>query len=682
MIFHRANRLWARGRVTNQPLPPVRLRTKANAVSSARTSYLLDAVAQAMQRAARSDSENNWLEKELHLPPWQVSKLFSSTSSSSADFTITADQPLKDSGLSIADVLGPTVGFTSALNDVLVHQQVGVRCLQAANGTAQTRSQLFHIQDRHPESTRPVDLSKVGNLQLVMGRVHRDKAWQTLANNPLDPDEELTVWTKKLESILEKTPKHESGLAMLRLSDQNMRQQRWQRWQSVLDKGVTLLPQTDAARTSSLLILKYAASDERLAWERNAQTRESTERGVQVAAATNPAQPLANAWNTTPFEADHANATANAAKRINPKLASANVGPNGNSSQRISDTTQRISDQLNPNPQASDAQLGGRPMRSAVVPASASTSINGTAPATGVYQASAVAAVDERLAAKQAALEMAVQHYNKVMESDRSMALRPDMQLAQFARRRALAELGVQPTPDVGGLQLMATGSHLPGWQQVAEQETALFTGRGTLPPWTMRARRTAEPPRLDGRDDDVCWRAAEAVALTSPFHNDSNAKPTLVKFSYDEEYLYLFMQCPKMHQATGEIPESHSENRSYDMMSLQGNDFVQVTLDTDRDYTSACELSVDSHGHTFDRCCEVQQWNPSWYVYVNRDSQAWQSECAIRLADLTTASSLQGRAWAISLFRFIPEWDVQSWSQLRSYNPRLQGNGLLLFDP
>jgi hypothetical protein len=116
--------------------------------------------------------------------------------------------------------------------------------------------------------------------------------------------------------------------------------------------------------------------------------------------------------------------------------------------------------------------------------------------------------------------------------------------------------------------------------------------------------------------------------------------------------------------------------------MSLDGTDHLQLVLDTDRDYASACELAVNAAGHTFDRCCQAKEWNPHWKVAVDTRADGWSAEIAVRLSDLTTAQSVSGRAWAISAFRYIPGSDVQSWSQLRSYNPRHQGHGLLLFDP
>jgi hypothetical protein len=222
-------------------------------------------------------------------------------------------------------------------------------------------------------------------------------------------------------------------------------------------------------------------------------------------------------------------------------------------------------------------------------------------------------------------------------------------------------------------------GPPLAGWQQVAEQELALASGHKTLTSWTARARSTVLPPRLDGMADEAFWHDAPPIHLTSPFDPASKLAASTAQFAYDHDYLYILLKCP--YAAGAHRQERSRAQRQYDM-SLDGSDHCHLVFDTDRDYTSACELAVNAAGHTFDRCCQAKEWNPRWYVAIDEGSQAWTAELAIKLSDVTTETAVAGRAWAISAFRYIPEVDVQSWSQLRSYNPRYQGNGLLLFEP
>lgn len=586
------------------------------------SSLLTEAVVRAVQRAAAADPSTAWLDHELYLPPWQVSKVFAGSPVNQAEFNISVDRMLGDSGLSVIDSLAPVFGFASG-----GFSNASLRCLQFHSTSLAARTTMFHASDRQTDSTRPVDLSKIGNFQLVMGRVHRDKAWQALAGGMETVEEDLPVWSRKLESIVDQTPRHEVGAALIRLAESEFHAGRWQRWRAALERAIALGPQSDTTRWSTLEELRYDASDERLAWEISLQSernQESSNNAIQLTSATAPIGNLSQPLHLTPFENDAQMRTA---------LAQGSSVP-----------------------------------RAEVVTASAQ------------QPAAAQSRQDQALVSRLSALKRAVHDYSRLSEADMAVARRPDLQLAHFARRRALAELASEPAPDPSSVQAIASSSPLAGWQQVAEQELVLASGRQTLPAWTARAQFTPERPRLDAVADEPFWRRAVPIALTSPFDPQSRLRPTNARFAYDDQYLYILLHCP-VEDTRATTSSSTREPRHYDM-SLDDTDHLQLVLDTDRDYVSASELAVNDAGHTFDRCCGAEEWNPYWKVAVEKTADGWTAELAIRLSDLTTAQTVTGRAWAISAFRYIPKHDVQSWSQLRSYVPRHQGNGLLVFDP
>lgn len=602
---------------------------------TAESTYLAEAVVRAMARAEKDDASDRWLSTELRLPPWRVNKLFTSSHTLKADFTIMRDQILRDSGISINDALGPIEGFQ-------VDRMPGnpMRCLQAGRVANVNRTTLFHTSDRQADATRTVDLSNVGNLQLVMGKVHRDKAWQALSNTRPESIDDLENWKKKFEFILEASPRHEVGPALVALAQANFRAGWWDRWYAVLERAGGLPPQNDTARWSALQQLQYGASDERAAWARSLQTqREQSGGPIQLASSSDSIMNRASAWNSTPFENEPPSNAVSDAAFVNKAVSTAD----------------------------SKSATSSLPTKTAAV-----ISASAEAPPSG-------AAADSARALRLAALKRAVRDFAQIADRDKGLALRADVQLANFARRRALAEIGGEPAPDASVLQTISTSSQFAGWQQVAEQERVLASGQMTSAAWTARARSTAVPPRLDGEADEPCWQQASQIQLTSPYHPQAAPSPTTARFAYDAEYLYVLLRCPLVSGPTA--PDASQGPRQYDMQ-LDGTDHVQLVLDTDRDYASACELAVNQAGHTFDRCCRASQWNPQWYVAVHQDTTAWSAELAIKLSDLSTAPTVSGRAWAISAFRYLPDWDVQSWSQLRSYHPRLQGNGLLLFDP
>ncbi len=236
-----------------------------------------DIVTQAMWMAEHDQPSTAWLRKELHLEPWKANKLVSAAATDRGDMTISAEELLRDSGLAMQDVLAPVFGQQS-----LNFPNINLRCLQLSSGSNASRQNLFTNQDRSEDATRAADLSKIGNLQLVMGRTHRDKAWQTLGPTALNADEEFGVWSKKLETVIQQTPKHECGAALLQLAERCLAAEQWDRWSLAIERLSAQAPQSDTARYGSLLMLRMAASDEFLAWQSQSAARSQQDESPSV----------------------------------------------------------------------------------------------------------------------------------------------------------------------------------------------------------------------------------------------------------------------------------------------------------------------------------------------------------------------------------------------------------------
>lgn len=562
-----------------------------------------------------------WLTTELHLPPWKVNKLLSVSAADRADITISAEELMRDSGLAMQDVLAPLFGKES-----LTTSNSCLKCLQLATGNNANRQNLFSNQERSPEATRAVELSKIGNLQLVMGRAHREKAWHSLGPTPLSADEDLNLWIKKLDTIIQQTPKHECGAALLQLAERCLAAHQWERWSIIVERVTGQSPLSDCARYGSLLTIRMLASEEFLAWQSqsisNSKYDESDPSGAPPRiASTSKAMRMVSPQESDPFDSP-ANANKN-------RLVTANET---------------------------------------------------FAPVQTVSAEEALPAIDTT---RITALRRAIAEFTRLGESDRALVARPDLQLAHFARRRALAELAGEPAPDTGLLQALTTKSWLAGWPQVAAQEFIMAGGRAERPVWTARATRAPEAPALNGLADDKCWQSATAIELANPFlpsvvSTGDNALATKALFAYDDEFLYVYVACPQVSLSETKSSTKTPNRRD---MNLEGTDHFALQLDTDRDYSSCCELAVNQAGHTYDHCCQYSQWNPQWYRAVHQSATTWSAEFAVRISDLTTRSPVVGSAWAISAFRYVPNWGLQSWSQLRSTSPRAQGHGLLVFE-
>ncbi len=183
--------------------------------------------------------------------------------------------------------------------------------------------------------------------------------------------------------------------------------------------------------------------------------------------------------------------------------------------------------------------------------------------------------------------------------------------------------------------------------------------------------------PVLDGQFNEPMWQSGQAMQL-SRLENAQAAPTSSLRWCYDDEYLYIAIECDRDPSRTVIEPAT---TRTYDAV-LDDLDHVHLVLDTDRDYNTAIELAVAENGQTYDRCCGISAFNPKWHVFVHPQAERWTAEIAISLSELTQVPALAGRAWCMSARRLIPGSEPHSWSQLRTHRPQLEANGILYFQP
>ncbi len=242
-------------------------------------------------------------------------------------------------------------------------------------------------------------------------------------------------------------------------------------------------------------------------------------------------------------------------------------------------------------------------------------------------------------------------------------------------------------------LNEVANQTQLVGWSQAAKQELAVLDGVDRDLKWTVKALPATSIPKLDGLLDELIWQEAVPMKLTSLNSNatlqtqqsatqqtttqQAIARPTEVKWSFDDQYLYVAIRAPRI---PGQISPPIAKNRNYDA-DLKGLDQVELMIDIDRDYGSTIDLIVAENGLTQDRCCGNSAFNPKWHVVILPQEDAWQAEIAIRFDSLTTDTPASGSRWAVSTRRIRPIGPPQSWSQLRTHQRLPEASGLLLFE-
>jgi photosystem II stability/assembly factor-like uncharacterized protein len=281
--------------------------------------------------------------------------------------------------------------------------------------------------------------------------------------------------------------------------------------------------------------------------------------------------------------------------------------------------------------------------------------------ANAVQQASALAAVEENSApvvglSRDHRLDRAAA-LGKYLESARP-ALYANPQI-RFPLVVAQRQLGFANPAQRYFLSLRSLPEN-DAWRRCSQTEEWFTKSEGLPPPKTLGSCRKVEGrPHLDGALDDPIWQQADRLTLAGAAEGKSDASAADVRVVYDDQFLYVAVQCPKT-AGYDYSPDEHPRPRDAD---LSARDHVEIQLDVDRDYTTAFELAVDHRGWTRDTCWNDATWNPTWFVAAADDEASWSIEAAIPLAQLTSEPPAARQVWAASIVRTIPRGGEETWS-------------------
>ncbi|MCC6492499.1 MAG: hypothetical protein IT424_05710 [Pirellulales bacterium] len=238
-----------------------------------------------------------------------------------------------------------------------------------------------------------------------------------------------------------------------------------------------------------------------------------------------------------------------------------------------------------------------------------------------------------------------------------------------FARSVAARRAG---QPQAAQALLTPLKHRAPGdpWGDCAQAEAWLQDRQRKSPPkLTVRSTSAESRPHLDGVLDEPCWQGDDRGEL---------CRTAIVRFAYDQQYLYVAVRCAKQPGAA--YPRDERQ-RPHDG-DVEAYDHVRLAIDLDRDYATWFELAIDSRGWTADRCAGDATWDPCWYVASagggDADSAAWTVEAAIPLAELTAEPPQTTAAWACAATRLPP---ASAGEPAPKPQPQPQEFGLLLFE-
>src|SRR5213592_2837580 len=152
-----------------------------------------------------------------------------------------------------------------------------------------------------------------------------------------------------------------------------------------------------------------------------------------------------------------------------------------------------------------------------------------------------------------------------------------------------------------------------------------------------VAAARAAQPPVIDGRDDDVVWRDAQPITGFQEWRPSEGGPPKLpteAKVAYDAGNLYVFVRSFDPH------PDSIITvlaRRDY----FTPSDMVWLFLDSYHDRRTGVEFGVNPSGVKLDAQIyndgnEDFAWDAVWDVATRIDSVGWTAEFRIPLTQLS----------------------------------------------
>ncbi len=189
--------------------------------------------------------------------------------------------------------------------------------------------------------------------------------------------------------------------------------------------------------------------------------------------------------------------------------------------------------------------------------------------------------------------------------------------------------------------------------------------------PWT------SERPYLDGKADEAFWETAARVEIRDPWASP-NARPTTIRFSRDDKFLYLFSEAP--------VSSTQRSKKEQKRDSIKADeDQIRLRIDLDRDYASWFELSWSASGNSSDALNDMPRWNPAnWYLATRDEGNTWCTEIAVELEQLiaggdTAVQNWANRAWAFNVIRVVP--GTATLSQAPSISDRVSVDDWFLLD-
>lgn len=179
---------------------------------------------------------------------------------------------------------------------------------------------------------------------------------------------------------------------------------------------------------------------------------------------------------------------------------------------------------------------------------------------------------------------------------------------------------------------------------------------------------RASAAPHIDGHLDDPVWAMiAASDAFTQSFPNDGSvpSEPTRVQVAYDDENLYVAIECAQRTQQLARLTR-----RDRDV----NDDRVSIDIDTAHDRRSAFHFQISAAGVLVDglRYADTElttDWDEIWQGEVAAAVDGWSAELQIPLRILRLHAGVS--AWGFQVRRWTgATGELDTWA----YSPRDAG--------
>ena len=188
--------------------------------------------------------------------------------------------------------------------------------------------------------------------------------------------------------------------------------------------------------------------------------------------------------------------------------------------------------------------------------------------------------------------------------------------------------------------------------------------------------RLASDPPKIDGRLDDRCWReGAQASEFVDAQSNQPAPLQSVLYLTYDRTRLYLGMSCPD--PSPSELKALVTKHDG----EVWTDDSVEVFLDTNCDRRTYYQFITNARGVSFEGFdLDMGKWDCAWDAKTSVNARGWAVEMAIPFASLRTPTPEPGTVWCFNVVRNFRGAHTTQLFCTYGFNHRPERFGQLLF--